>query len=221
MKQSLLALLVTAAAFTACNNAGTATTTAAQTADTTAAAPAKTNSEKKWIAVDSATEMKAWMTYATPGDIHKALARADGNWNVQTTTWAAIGAPPSTAKAKMVNKMMLGGRYQMSNFSGNFMGMPFEGVSVTAYDNAKKKFINTWIDNMGTGLTKMEGTWDSTAKTITYTGTMLNPANNIECDLKEVLTLVDDNNQVMEMWGPDPKTGQQFKSMEMKFTRAK
>lgn len=27
--------------------------------------------------------------------------------------------------------------------------MPFEGISTLGYDNAKKTFFSTWIDNMG------------------------------------------------------------------------
>jgi hypothetical protein len=35
--------------------------------------------------------------------------------------------------------------------------MPFEGISTLGYDNAKKTFFSTWIDNMGTGMMVMEG----------------------------------------------------------------
>ena len=31
------------------------------------------------------------------------------------------------------------------------MGMPFNGLSLEGYDNAKKEFTSIWIDNMGTG----------------------------------------------------------------------
>jgi hypothetical protein len=32
---------------------------------------------------------------------------------------------------------------------------------------------------------------------------------------------VDDDTQIMEMYGPDPKTGKEFKTMTIKFTRNK
>ena len=35
------------------------------------------------------------------------------------------------------------------------------------------------------------------------------------------LTVVDDDHHTMEMYGPDPATGKQFKTMEIKFTRKK
>lgn len=38
--------------------------------------------------------MKAWMTYMTPGDMHKMLAESEGEWNEDITMWMAPGAPP-------------------------------------------------------------------------------------------------------------------------------
>jgi hypothetical protein len=99
------------------------------------------------------------------------------------------------------------------------MGMPFTGMSITGYDNYKKKYVSAWIDNMGSGIMHMEGPWDEASKSMTLTGSMLDPATGKECKMREVFKIVDDNNQVMEMYGPDPKTGVEYKTMEIKFTR--
>ena len=177
--------------------------------------------EETWVPVDSATAMKAMMDYATPGESHKMLAKSNGTWNGEVTMWMAPDAPPSTSSMTMVNKMVMDGRYQVSEAKGNMMGMPFNGMSTTGYDNHKKVFMSTWIDNMGTGIMKLEGPWDEATKSTTLTGKMIDPASGKECDFKEVYTIIDDNNQVMEMYGPDPKTGKQFKTMEIKLTRKK
>jgi hypothetical protein len=177
--------------------------------------------EEPWVAVDSATGMKNWMAYATPGEPHKMLAKSNGTWNGEITMWMAPDSPAVTSKATMVNKMIMGGRYQVSETKGNMMGMPFNGMGTTAYDNIKKVFISTWIDNMGTGIMKMEGPWDEATKSTTLTGKVVEPFSGRECDFKEVYKIIDDNNQLMEMYGPDPKTGKQFKTMEIKLTRKK
>ena len=177
--------------------------------------------EEPWVAVDSATAMKNYMDYATPGEPHKMLAKSNGTWKGEVTMWMAADAPPSTSTMTMVNKMVMDGRYQVSEAKGNMMGMPFNGISTTGYDNHKKVFMSTWIDNMGTGVMKMEGPWDEATKTTTMTGKMIDPASGRECDFKEVYTIIDDNTQKMEMYGPDSKTGKQFKTMEIKLTRKK
>jgi hypothetical protein len=45
------------------------------------------------------------------------------------------------------------------------------------------------------------------------------PANGKECDIRETFGIIDDNTQVMEMYGPDLKTGKEYKNMEIKFSR--
>ncbi|WP_080777346.1 DUF1579 domain-containing protein [Chryseobacterium phocaeense] len=179
-------------------------------------------SAKEWKPVDSATAMKAWMEYSTPGEMQKTLAASDGNWTGTTTTWMENGGNPVTSQSECTNKMILGGRYQQSTYKGNFMGMPFEGMSLMGYDNTKKKFVSTWVDNMGTGIMHAEGDWNPSKKSIELKGKMTDPARpGEECDFREVYTFTDANNHMMEMYGPDSKTGKEYKTMEIKFTRKK
>jgi|SRR5690606_10423394 len=159
-------------------------------------------------------EMKAWMDYMTPGDIHNEIAKWDGEWAEEMTMWMAPDAPPQKYDLTCVNEMVLGGRYQTSVHKGNFGGMDFEGRSTLAYDNIKKKLISTWIDNMGTGLMVMEGTWDPKTKTANFKGMSMDPMSGKEVQMREVFTIVDDKTQKMEMYmtGPD---GKEYKSMEI------
>lgn len=130
----------------------------------------KTTKSEEWKPVDSATATKAWMDFATPGEMHKMLAKSDGAWTGENTMWMENGGKPMTSKSEVTNKTIFGGRYQVSEHKGNFMGMPFEGMSITGYDNAKKKFISNWIDNMGTGIMNMEGEWNGSTKSIEFKG---------------------------------------------------
>jgi len=188
--------------------------------------PTVTSSDSKpekeaWVPVDSATAMKAMMEAGTPGAPHKMLAKSTGTWSADITHWMGDGAPAQKATGKSVSTMIYGGRYQQSKFSGDMMGMPFEGSSIMGYDNTEKKYFSTWIDNMSTAVMIAWGTWDDASKSITLTGTMKNPANGLECDHKQVYKIVDDNTQVMEMYGPDLQTGKEYKMMEITYTRKK
>jgi hypothetical protein len=126
------------------------------------------------------------------------------------------GAPPTTSTAEAKNEMILGGRYLQATNSGNFAGMPFEGIGITGYDNAKKVFVSTWIDNMGTGIMYLTGTWDAATKTINYNGSMVDPVSGKDIPVKEKVQIIDDKHQVMEMYSL--AGGKEFKTMEIKMT---
>ncbi|HVV03865.1 MAG TPA: DUF1579 domain-containing protein [Puia sp.] len=162
-------------------------------------------------------DMKAMMAYSTPGEVHKMMAKSAGSWTADISMWMQPGATPMKSTGEMKNEMILGGRYLKGTNTGNFMGQPFEGISTTAYDNAKKIFINTWIDNMGTGIMTLTGTWDAATNSITFSGTMVDPSSGKDIPIREVLKMVDDDHQTMEMYAA--MGGQEFKTMEIQFTR--
>ena len=214
----LILFFCAANVFLACHGDDKSSTDAAAGKIGTSSAAVAPRSED-WVPVDSVTAMQKMMEAGTPGDQHKLLAKADGKWIAEMTMWMSPGAPPIIAKSIATNKMILGGRYQETSFKGDFMGMPYEGTSTTGYDNIKKVFFTTWIDNMSTMIMNMEGNWNSATKSINFKGKMICPGNGKECEMREVYKMVDEGNHVMEMYGPDMQTGKEYKSMEIKFTR--
>ena len=163
-----------------------------------------------------ADNMKAWQTYMTPGDIHKMLAKSNGNWNLKVTMWMDPKAPPMVSKATAHNEMIMGGRYQQSKTKGTMMGKPFEGMGLVGYDNAKKVLVSTWIDNMGTGVMTLEGKLED--KMVNFSGKCVDPITGQDMDVRETMQFIDDNTQKMEMFMT--KDGNEFKTMEIMFTRA-
>lgn len=222
MKKLSLALAAIAASFwviVGCNeNTGSSN---GGNKDTTVAAPAPETQAPEAAApappMDSAAMARAWQDYMTPGDMHKMLASMNGKWNEDMTFWMGPGAPPQKSTMTCENKMIMGGRYTQSVHKGTFEGQPYEGVSTLGYNNAEKQFENTYIDNMGTGIMVLKGTWDEASKTMTLKGQQSDPATGKPMEMREVLKIVDDNTQVMEMY--QTQNGQEYKSMEIKFTR--
>jgi len=165
-------------------------------------------------------EMKAWQAYMTPGDMHKVLAQTEGEWTTEGKMWMDPKGEPMISKGECTYKMVLGGRYQETQFKGDMMGQQFEGKGVMAYDNFKKQFEGTWIDNMGSGIMKTEGNYDPATKTFTMTGKLVDPMTSKECTVRETLKIVDDDTHVMTMYntvGGQPE----FKTMELTFKRKK
>jgi hypothetical protein len=219
MKKLSFLLLAAGVTLFACNSETKSDKTAT---DTTGASKNGSDKDEPWVAVDSATMMQNMMAYGTPGPMHQMLASWDGTWTGETTMWEYEGAAPQKSTGTAVSTMILGGKYSSTTHSGDMMGMPFEGRSIMGYDNSTKKFHSVWIDNWSTGIMNMSGTWDEASKTLNMSGTMPDihrPGR--ECTLREVFKVIDDNTQVMEMYGPDSKTGKEMKMMEMKMTRKK
>ena len=169
---------------------------------------------------DSATMMKNWQDYMTPGPVHKMMAKWDGTWNGDVTMWMYPGAPEQKSKSTAVNKMIMNGLYQESTHTGNMMGMPFNGKSIVAYDIHKNEFMSTWIDNMGSGIMVLKGPWDEGTKTVTLKGTMTDAGTKGDVAVRETFKIIDDNNQEMEMFTMMPD-GKEFKTMNIKFSRKK
>lgn len=162
-------------------------------------------------------QQKAWEAYMTPGENHKALAKDVGSWKTEMSSFMEPGKPPVKSTGTAEVTLIMGGRYQQSVYRGEMMGMPFEGISVVGYDNSKKAFVNSWIDNMGTGMMYMEGKWDKSGKTVTYTGTCVNPQTGKDMKVRQVITFESEKSQYMEMFMTE--NGKETKSMELRQTK--
>ena len=104
-------------------------------------------------------------------------------------------AKPQESKGTATRKSAMGGRYavmdvtgkmQMPGEDGKMKDMQFKGMAIEGYDNVKKKFVSSWIDNMGTGIQFSEGTYDPATKTFTYTQRNGNDARNENASSRSV-----------------------------------
>ncbi|MDR7211312.1 DUF1579 domain-containing protein [Flavobacterium piscis] len=163
--------------------------------------------------MDSVAEMEAWKKYATPGNSHKMMADETGTWSCDMTFWMEPNGKPEKATSTANVKMVLGGRYQETNYKGTMMGQPFEGKSTLAYNNASKEYTTTFIDNMGTGMMVAIGKYDERTKSMELKGDMVNPVNGKKTPFREIYTIIDATTRKIEMF--DTKNGEEFKSMEI------
>jgi len=221
MKRTILAFFAITLLLQACNNETKNETATDSSNVNTSTASSDMKTEEKWVPMDTSKFGAAMQEYGTVGEPQKLLAKANGNWNAQVIFWMTANGKGDTSMSTLTNRMIMGDRYQVTNFKGVMMGYPFEGTSTTGFDNAKKMYTSSWIDNMSTGIMYMEGPYDAATKTITFTGEGVSPVDGRTCNVKQVYRFVDDNTHVMEMYGPDPLTGVPFKNMLMTMTRKK
>lgn len=161
---------------------------------------------------------EAWMKYMQPAQMHHMLKMYNGKFNERVMFWQSPEREPMVMEATATVGMILGDRYQQSIHKGTMMGMPFEGVSTMAYDNAREVFISTWIDNMGTGIMYSEGKFNPENREIELKGYTTDPATKKAVDFRQVIDLRDPNHQVITTY--DTKDGKEYMSMRVEMMRA-
>jgi hypothetical protein len=172
------------------------------------------------LKAQNADPAKAYQEFMTPGAMHKWLAGHVGTWEAEVSSWMDPSAPPNKAKATDIVKMTMNGLYQTGEFSSSMMGMPMKGQSTLGYDNARKKFVMTWIDNLGSGIVYMTGTYDEATKTLELKGKQTEPMSGTETDIRQVNKYIDADNYTMTMYGTG-MDGKEMKFMEGTFKRKK
>jgi hypothetical protein len=167
---------------------------------------------------DGAAMMAAMEKANAMGDAHKKMQQMVGSWTTMTKMWMQPGAPPSEVTGQAEVKSIMGGRYLEEHFTATMMGKPFEGMGLTGYDNAKKAYVGTWIDSMGTGIMMSTGTLDASGKVMTSTGTEMDAMTGKEKTMKIVDKWEGDKKHVAEFFSKGPD-GKEMKMMEITYTK--
>src|SRR5437667_3587662 len=171
--------------------------------------------------------MKQMIEMSKLNENHKLLSSLDGSWNYTIKMWMNPdpNAKSQESKGTATRKTVMVGRYVMMDVAGKLQmpgeddkmkAVQFKGMGLEGYDNVKKKFINSWIDNMGTGIQFSEGTYDPATKTLTYTSEM-EPVPGMKSQVREVIKIADNNHMTLEWY--ENQGGGEKKTMEIAYTR--
>ncbi len=182
--------------------------------------PAKPEIAKPAAQPANDASMDAWMKAAQPSENHKLLEPMIGVWSAKCKFWMGGPETPATeSSGTMTNKWVLGGRFIRSEFKGEFMNQPFEGLGYFGFDNAEQKYIGSWADTLSTTMMTSTGTYDAAKKTFTMKGSFKEPGTGQNFTSRETTTIVDANTTKFEMYhtGPD---GKENKVGEITYTRS-
>ncbi len=162
-------------------------------------------------------DMAAWAAAAQPGPEHQQLKQHfEGTWDAEVKS--NFGGTEEVTTGTSMNKLVLGGRILVQHYKGTAMGMPFEGMGTTGYDNMTKKYFGSWMDTMGTGMMVTEGTWDPDTQTYTFTGEMPMPGG-MSSKVREVVKVISNDKNTFEMFME--QGGNEMKVMTITYTRKK
>src|ERR1051326_8655283 len=170
---------------------------------------------------NEADMMKQMIEMSKLNENHKLLTDSLGTWSYTVKMWmnGDSSSKPDISKGTATRKAMMDGRYVVMDVTGK-MDMPgpdgktksmtFKGHGIEGYDNVKKKFVGTWMDNMGTGIMISEGDYDQATKTFTYNSEM-EPMPGMKTAVREVLKMTDKDHMTFEWY--ENRGGQETKTM--------
>jgi len=167
--------------------------------------------------------MEAMQRLGSPSEGHKALEPLAGTWSYTAEWRMSPDESPQSMTGTAVNTLIFGGRFLKQEVRGQPMEEgqpPFEGMGFTGYDNLRKAYQTVWFDNMMTGMMVGAGGFDATTRTLTDEG-------NFSCPItgethrwyRTAWTVVDQDHTRYESYSRTPE-GREFKSMEIRYTRA-
>ena len=173
--------------------------------------------------------MKQMMELAKLNENHKLLTDSVGTWSFVVKMWMDGDTTKKAEESKgtAVRKSIMEGRFvtmdvtgkmEMPGADGKKKEMTFKGMGLEGYDNVKKKFVGTWMDNMGTGIMMSEGDYDPATKAFTYTGEV-EAIPGMKQKIREVVKMEDKNHMIFEWY--ENRGGQEVKTMEINYTRKK
>lgn len=168
--------------------------------------------------VDQEAMMAAWQKSMTPAEGHRRLEPMIGSFKARNTFTMAPGAPPDVSEAVSEHRWVLGGRFVEQVYTGTSMGMPFEGIGYTGYDNVQRKYVGMWMDNFGTGMMTSEGVGRPRDNAMDFLAESRDPVGRpirFECKVR----VQDHDHHTYEMWTKAPN-GKRFLMMKIEYTRA-
>jgi len=180
-------------------------------------ATAKAAPSRKPAAMSESDMMAQWQTAMTPSEGHARLMPMVGTWRTTTTFNMAPGAPDQVSSGKSVHRLVLGGRFLEQHYTGTSMGMPFEGVGYTGYDNVRKRYVGTWMDTFGTGLMNSLGTGRPTDQRIDMICEAIEPSGEKRL-FDAIVRIRDHGHHSYEMWTNGPN-GKSYRVMLVEYER--
>lgn len=200
----------------ASTNHGTHSSVQAETPKASAQGAADFQLPPGWTEAD----MQACTLAGMPGDQHKFLAQSAGTWTGTSTMWMAPETPPMTSPSNCTVTSEMDGRYTKHEYRGEIPGMgSFHGMGFCGFDNVSGKFVSTWLDNHSTGIMTGTGELGADGKTLTWTYKYNCPITKGVATMREIQRHPTNDTMTLEMHGTDPKTGKEFKMMQIDLKR--
>jgi hypothetical protein len=188
----------------------------------TLALPAAAGAQEKPTQQEIERLQQIMMAGLNPRAEHERLARLAGRWEQEIRMWPEPGAQPMTFTGTAENKMILGGRFLVSESTFGEGEMRGEGLTILGFDGRNEWYTAAGYDTWGTYHVAAKGVFDAARDAIVMRGSDSVEAGNHTQTWDFVLRTVDANTYVWEIIFTDPwhtKGGPPFRMVEITYRR--
>jgi hypothetical protein len=167
-------------------------------------------------------DMQACTLAGQPGKMHEWLMKGAGSWKGKNTMWMAPGMAPMESDVTCTTTAEMDGRWAKVDYTGEMpAGMgSFHGIGYNGYDNVSKKFVGVWMDNHSSGMMVGEGSLGADGKTLTWNFRYNDPITKMPAVMRQIERHTSDDAMTLEMFGNDPKSGREYKMMQIELKKA-
>lgn len=186
------------------------------------ALPATVGAQAQPTQAEVESLQKAIMAGIHPRAEHARLARLEGTWDMEIRMWSEPGAQPSLSRGTATNRMILGGRFLLSESAGGEGEMRMESMTILGFDGRNEWYTAAGYDNWGTYHVAAQGGFDEARNAIVMHGSDTIVKGNHTQTWDFVLRTVDDDTYVWEIIFTDPwhtKGGPPFRMVEITYRR--
>lgn len=184
-----------------------------------AAAPLAAQEVPGEHAPDSATVARM-MEAMRPGPEHARLAAMAGTWDARVKFWPQPGAQPVEARATAVSRMVLGGRFLVTDGKSEDPAFPVELMVIRGFDRRSGKYTTVGYDTYGTYYVEAEGSWDEATRSMTESGESRDPSTG-RTERYDFVTRVVSPDQYVHLTVFQMPDGSRFTAVETTYTRRK
>lgn len=169
-----------------------------------------------------ADTMEQMLSLSAPGANHMLLEQLAGDWNFQDAKLAFV-------KGTLSRKAIYSGRFFVVEMTGGKLSVPvangqmkeenYQSMQIEGYDNPRKKFVMTSINNhIGSDIQEQTGDYNPDKKQFTFTWEdLLTPGALV--NNKRILTIIDQDHYKEEYF--EVSHGKDVKVRELDYDRIK
>jgi len=159
-----------------------------------------------------------WMALSKPGPSHRLLEVLVGTWDAKLSFRSEPGGKVQVSPGTSTISWILGERFIKEEFTGEALGERFQGLGITGYDSAARRFTNVWIDSLNTALATSFGKYLPEENRFDFIGEVYDPLRGGMKTTRSMMRVISTTKYEFVMFDTTP-TGTEYAALQIEYTK--